>query len=820
MLRFAPRDAQEPSKAALKALRPYEGVTARLLYSRGVRTAAQAEAFMHPSLGQLHDPMLLNGMAQALELLAQAKSEHWPTVVYGDYDVDGMCACALMTLALRRYGVDAQPHVPLRAEGYGLNRKAVAELAKTYRLMVTVDLGVTNHDEVKLAQSLGMCVIVTDHHGLALTPSPADAVMNPLLGGYPFDRLCGAGVAFKLAQALLGLEECGEYLDLAALATVADIVPLADENRALVALGLERIAARKRAGISALLTVSGDPSPVDAETLGFRLGPRLNAAGRLDDAGKGVRLLMTGDADEALRLATELDELNTRRKTAESQLVREAEKAAAGHDFISQPMLIACGEGWNTGVIGLAAGRLCQRYDCPVCVMSEQDGLLHGSLRSVPGVYIHRCLQACDDLLMRYGGHELAAGVTLAVENRAAFEQRLQSEVAKADPACFIPTRQYDAEVVLDDCTDALMDELSRMAPYGCGNPAPMLYARGLAPEERRAVGAEGAHLKLSMRQGKRVLGGIAFGMGGMASALGDRVDALFSLGRNTFRGVTTLQMDVKALAPSGGQAQDDMEGAQAALLDALAAACGESAQGGKACDDGLPSRSQSDMRAGLPDAAASRAPLAPETWAALEAAYARQPRGMLLISRTPESARRALMLGELDTVARAPADPRCFATLVTSPVMGMIEGCWRQVWLLDGEMRTGEAKQWRRQLPTAEVHALDDAQALQVLAQALDAGDAAYRQLYKALKTTLVRSLNEAAQAAGLGRQQARLGLRAFDELRLIACEETPFRYTLLPPVKCRLGDSPTLGAVRALAGARRQAAAQDAGAQAGASA
>ena len=416
MLRFIPRQARPLDGRAAAALRPYEGVTARLLYARGITDAQQADAFLNPSLERLHDPLRMHGMAEALAILTDARQSRLPVVVYGDYDVDGICACALMTQALRRFGLRADPYTPLREAGYGLNLSAVEQLARDYRVLVTVDLGITNHEEVRMARRLGMRVIVTDHHGLGLEASPADAALNPLLGDYPFRRLCGTGVAFKLAQALLGLEACREYLDLAALATVADIVPLEDENRILVALGLKTIAGRKRQGMRALLRVSGDPDPVDSDVLGYRLGPRLNAAGRLDDAGKGVRLMMTDDPAEADRLAEELDALNTARRAAEQRLVKAAQAQAAAHDFIGERALIVRGQDWHVGVIGLAAGRLCQQYYCPTCVLSEHDGLLHGSLRSIPGVHIHECLKTCDDLLLRYGGHEQAAGVTLEAD--------------------------------------------------------------------------------------------------------------------------------------------------------------------------------------------------------------------------------------------------------------------------------------------------------------------------------------------------------------------------------------------------------------------
>ena len=783
MLRFIPRDNQPLKEADLAALHPYTGVTARLLYARGVTTAAQADAFLHPSLDQLHDPMLMHGMREAVAILTQARDEHLPTVVYGDYDVDGICACSLLTLALRRFGIDAQPHTPLRAEGYGLNCDAVRELAKTYRVLVTVDLGITNHEEVRLAQILGMKVVVTDHHGLGLESSPADAVMNPLLGDYPFRRLCGTGVAFKLATALLGLENCVEYLDLAALATVADIVPLVDENRVIVSLGLKTIASRKRQGMRALLQVSGEPNPIDSDTLGYRLGPRLNAAGRLDDAGKGVRLMMTDDPAEADRLADELDMLNTERKTAESNLVKQAQEASLGHDFIKHRALIVKGTDWHVGVIGLAAGRLCTQYYCPTCVLSEHEGMLHGSLRSIPGVNIHKCLQTCDDLLLRYGGHEQAAGVTLSSENYDVFCARLQYAISKADEHCFIPVQEFDAEVELSECTEKLLSELDLLAPFGCQNPAPLFLARGLHPEEFRAVGTDGAHLKLTMRQHEKMLGGIAFGLGSMAASMTDRVSAVFSLGRNTFRGVTSLQMEVKALQP-------DRE----AHIESLTAPSAPKAQ--MALLNGL--LDAFSHPAGKQDADTELIQIS--HWADVEKAVASRQRGHLFLSRTAFSAREALKLGEMDVSRSAPSDPRGFATLVTEPLIAMTAGHWRHVWLLDGEICAQEAEKWLHRLPQATIHILPTTQALRELVRQIDAGDAAYRTLYKALRTGIYRSIQQLAETAGLSETQTRAGLHAFRQLGLIDLSETPLRYTLLSAAKCALSDSPVLGALRRL--------------------
>lgn len=789
MLRLISRDQRPLSDREAAALHPYAGVTARLLHARGIATAQAADAFLHPSLSQLHDPLLMHGMREAVALLREARDQHLPTVVYGDYDVDGICACSLLTMALRRFGIDAQPHTPLRAEGYGLNCDAVRRLAQTYRVLVTVDLGITNHEEVRLAQSLGMRVIVTDHHGLGLEASPADAVMNPLLGDYPFRKLCGTGVAFKLAQALLGLESCQEYLDLTALATVADIVPLQDENRVLVSLGLKTIASRKRQGMRALLEVSGVTGEVDSDTLGYRLGPRLNAAGRLDDAGKGVRLMMTDEPHEADQLAEELDQLNTERKSAEQTLVKLAQAAALEHDFVQNRALIVRGTDWHVGVIGLAAGRLCTQYYCPTCVLSEHDGLLHGSLRSVPGVNVHRCLQACDDLLLRYGGHEQAAGVTLASENYDAFCERFQQAVSQADESRFIPVQEYDAVVSLSDCTEALLQELELIAPFGCGNPAPLFLSTDLSPEERRAVGADGAHLKLTLRQDGRMLGGIAFGMGAMATTMPDRINAVFSLSRNTFRGVTSLQMDVKAIQPVQQSRMEalrspDTQKEQDALLSFLLDAF--SLQAGKTLE-----RTESIQTC---------------DWRDLEQALASHQRGHLLISHSARTALRALEMAELDVYGCASEDPRGFPTLLTAPLLSMACGHWRHVWLLDGEICAQEAERWLFRFSHAQIHILPRTQAVCDAARQIDAGDAAYRRLYKALRISVHRTLHELAQSCELDDVQTRAGLHAFRQLGLIQLSESPFRYTLLSASKCSLSDSPVLGALRRLHGAGKE--------------
>ncbi len=781
MLRFAPRKGSLPEDAKV-SLAPFSGITAQLLTARGITTAEQAHTFMHPELSMLHDPHLLNDMDKALSIFQKAKAENWSTVVYGDYDVDGICACSLLTSALRAYGMTVTPHLPLRSEGYGLNCDAVRSLAKTHRLLVTVDLGITNHEEVLLAKSLGMTVIVTDHHGLALTPSPADAVINPLLADYPYARLCGAGVAFKVAQALLGIERCHEYLDLAALATVCDMVPLLDENRILVSYGIPCIASKQRVGLSALLTVSSNPETIDTDVLGFRLGPRLNAAGRLGDANLAVQLLLTDDMGEADTIAKTLERLNQERKDMENAMVEEAFHQAEKNDFLKNPALIIKGEDWHAGVIGLVASRLCQRYFCPTCVLSESHGVLHGSLRSVSGVHIHHCLQKLDDLLDRYGGHELAAGVTFATDHFDAFFDRLQAEVRKADPACFVPVRHYDADVTLADCNRTLFDELSLMKPFGMENPAPQLLVQKAHLEERRAVGATGAHLKLTLRKGDAVMGGIAFSMGKMATSLPNEVDVLFHLSENTFRGQTTLQAQVQALRPvheaqMTALSTPDEVSEQRALMDAIQA---------------------------LPTSADAFLCQTNATWAMLSESLSSNDRGILIVARTKQSAQHAFALSDLSLCYHSTEDARCFHSLLLFPDIQAVQGKWQEIWLVDGLISPAEAMQWHTQCPDATLRIFPTSSTLCQMADALDAKDPAYRQLYRAMRANLYGSLHALSNAVSLTPLQTEVGLLAFDALSLIDYQPSPFSYRICPPTACQLVDSPILSGLRALSSAK----------------
>ena len=397
-----------------------------LLSARGVTTPDARDRFLHPSTEDLHDPFLLEGMEQAVAILRSAIARRETILVYGDYDADGVCATSILLDLLLEEGASLAYRIPSRhEEGYGLHEQAVREMAGKCSVLITVDCGISNHDEVALAKSLGLTVIVTDHHQPPENLPPADVVMDPLLGSYPFPSLCGAGVALKICQAMQGIEGVRKRLDLAAIATVADVVPLLGENRVIVREGLKCIASSPRPGLRALLRVAGIEPPLNADHLAFRLGPRLNAVGRLGDAKLSVHLLLTPDPAKADHIAGLLESANRERQELERRMTKSAVEQVEASGTDGAHVLIVQEEGWNPGLVGLTAGRLCERWHLPAVAFSIRGEEAVGSCRSIPGVHIYRMLSACEDLLVRFGGHEQAAGLTVRTENIPAFRERL-----------------------------------------------------------------------------------------------------------------------------------------------------------------------------------------------------------------------------------------------------------------------------------------------------------------------------------------------------------------------------------------------------------
>jgi single-stranded-DNA-specific exonuclease len=534
-------------------------ITASVLVRRGYAEPDDARRFLEGALPG-HDPFALGDMREAVETIVAAVEAGTRICVHGDYDADGICATALAVLLLRELcteenGAEIAWHLPSRfEEGYGLNADTLTRLAgEGFGLVVTVDCGITAVAEVEHARSLGLEIVVTDHHRPA-EEFPACPVVATLKGAYPFTGLCGTGVVWKLAQALLGPDHpfLERHLDIVALATIADVVPLVDENRALALSGLRRLAQTQKAGLRALMRVGGvDPAAIDESSIGFRLAPRINAAGRLCRPEAALALLLTDDADEATRLAEELESLNRERQGVEERILRdaidqieswpEARRRRRGY--------VVAGENWHEGVIGIVASRLVERYNRPVVMIAGTDGKWKGSGRSVPAFDLHGALGACAAHLEGFGGHRAAAGLTVdaaRVETFAAAfalhadavltEEDLQS-ITRVD--AIVP----GAKLGLDLCA-----ELGRLAPFGLGNPGVLLLVDGCELADLSTVG-DGKHLRFRVRQRGRDSGSaIAFGMGAQLDRFRaeDRYDVAFRLQENRWNGVVSPQLVVR----------------------------------------------------------------------------------------------------------------------------------------------------------------------------------------------------------------------------------------------------------------------------------
>jgi single-stranded-DNA-specific exonuclease len=532
--------------------------TASVLVRRGYGDPDRARAFLDAHEPE-HDPFTLGAVEEACDLIRRAIADGRRICVHGDYDVDGICATALAVSALRELGAEVGWHLPSRfEEGYGVSGDTLARLAdEGCGLVVTVDCGITAVAEVAEARARGLDVVVTDHHrpGNLLPDCPVVATRP---SRYPFPDLCGTGVVLKLLQAL-GAEGLERQLDLVALATVADVVPLVDENRALVAAGLRRLARTSRPGLRALMRSAGvDPATVDAGAVAFRLAPRINAAGRLCHPSAALDLLLTEDAAEAERLAGELERLNRDRQAVEDRILRDALRQVAEwpEGARRRRAYVIAGEDWHRGVIGIVASRLVERFHRPVVLLAPGEDGWVGSGRSISAFDLHAALAACACHLGRWGGHRAAAGLAVRDDDVAAFTRAFadhaDATLAEDDLAPVLPV---DAVVDGRALTLDLCEELARLAPFGLGNPGVTLLAAGCELSELGAVG-DGKHLKLAVTANGARSGAIAFGQGERLDRFRrpGRYDVAFRLEANRWNGAVAPQLVVKRMfeTPAG----------------------------------------------------------------------------------------------------------------------------------------------------------------------------------------------------------------------------------------------------------------------------
>ncbi|MFC7440892.1 single-stranded-DNA-specific exonuclease RecJ [Laceyella putida] len=555
--RWHKAEIDETLAARLAADCEVDPLIARMLVRRGIADSEAAKRFLKPKLEDLHDPFLLDGMAEAVARIRQALTNKEKILIYGDYDADGVSSTSLLLFVMKTLQAEVDYYIPNRfREGYGINKEALV-LAKErgFGLVVSVDTGISAVAEAEAAKELGLDLIITDHHEPPEQLPDAYAVINPKKPGcpYPFKMLAGVGVAFKLATALLGrIPE--EWLELVALGTIADLVPLTDENRILAAFGLKRMEQRKLIGLRALLEVAGIEREVTAGHVGFAIGPRINASGRLGSADAAVRLLTTENEEEARRLAEELDEMNRERQELVEEMTQEAIAEVERDKDQHQHVIVIAKKGWNVGVVGIVASRLVEKYYRPVIVLSidEEKGMAKGSARSIAAFHLYQALAECREWLPHFGGHAMAAGMTLPLENIPALHQKLsqlaQQWLTEED---YVPQTVLEDELSLGQIQLPLIDQIEALAPYGMGNPTPLFALNNLKLSRLQLMGRSNEHVKMIVQDEAHLLEAVAFRAGGMEREIAPyaRLHVLGELQVNEWNGKRSPQLIVRDVA-------------------------------------------------------------------------------------------------------------------------------------------------------------------------------------------------------------------------------------------------------------------------------
>ena len=550
-----PKEAVEALTHSLfKEVLPWHRTIASLLLQRGITSFEEARAFFNPSLADLHDPFLMKDMDKAVERILLAISSEQPILIYGDYDVDGTCSVAVLYLFLSAIYPNVFTYVPDRyKEGYGVSSQGI-DFADDNQipLIITLDCGIKSHERVAYARGRGIDMIITDHHTPSETLPEALAVLNPKRAdcSYPYKELCGCGIGFKLVQALcktldFSPETAYKYLDLVALATCADIVPLTGENRILVHTGLQLINQRPTEVMQLLLASA--KRPVEVRDLVFVAAPRINAAGRMEHAEKAVRFLIGRDLDKA----TELEYLNTQRKTTDEQITKQALCMILSQGEEEAPATVVFSQDWHKGVIGIVASRLIETYYRPTIVFTQSGDVLAASARSVKGFNLYEALCECKDELIQFGGHTAAAGMTLRPENYERFKQKFQEVVERTLPQELrSPKLTLSGELPLADITYTFYRCLQRFAPFGPKNMTPVFYAHGVLTKEVRRVGKDFSHLRMILTDPKsnHDFVAVGFGLAPQKSLIesGEPLTIAYQLTENSWQGRTSLELIIK----------------------------------------------------------------------------------------------------------------------------------------------------------------------------------------------------------------------------------------------------------------------------------
>jgi len=533
---------------------------AQILISRGIEKETQIQKFLNPSIDDLYNPYDFKDMDLAVDRIIKAIENGEKITIYGDYDVDGITSSTVLVKFLKGQKANVNYYLPNRlTEGYGLNKNAIEQIKNdNTNLIVTVDCGISAYDEIEYAKSIGLDVIVTDHHECPERIPNCIAVIDAKRedNTYPFGSLAGVGVSFKLVQALciklnLPDEEYLKYLDIVALGTVADIVPLIDENRIIVKYGLEKMRNTTNVGLKALITTS-DFKAIDSSTISFGLAPRMNACGRMGKAEKATQMLLTDNYEEAFQIAQELQKMNKERQDIEKRIIDESLEIIKNEKLNNDKIIIVGKENWHHGVIGIVASKITEEYYKPSILICFENDEGKGSGRSVDGFDLHSALVACDKYLDKYGGHEMAIGLTIKKENFEDFKKAINDYAKDRLPDESIPTIRYDADINGSIISKDTIEELKLLEPYGEANPMPIFNYKNVRVDSIRTLSFD-KHLKLNVKDNHKIFGGIAFNLGNMKDSIkmGDKLDLLCRLEINTYNGIESIQLNIKDIKKS-----------------------------------------------------------------------------------------------------------------------------------------------------------------------------------------------------------------------------------------------------------------------------
>ena len=531
-----------------------------LLTNRGITEETKIEKFLNPKRSDFYDPFGMPDMEKAVERILKAIEDKEQIIIYGDYDVDGITSVTVLKSFLEERGIQVNVYIPNRLnEGYGLNKTAMEEIAKKgNKLMITVDCGITAVEEVEYAKKFGIETIITDHHEPAEELPKAIAVVDAKRkdNKYECRNLAGVGVVFKLIQALsikLGLDqkEYLKYLDIVCVGTISDIVPLTDENRVIVKLGLKLVEQTKNLGLKEILQSCGY-SKINSTTISFGVAPRINACGRMGHQEDALNLLLSKEENEVKELTQKINEYNKTRQEIEKNIYNEAIEQIEKEENDNKNTIVVFGKGWHHGVIGIVSSKITELYFKPSILLCEEDGECKGSGRSIPGFDLHEALMECNDTIEKFGGHAMAVGININKEKIEEFKEEFEKIAKEKEVDKIIPILNLDAEIKLDDVNKEMVDSLKELEPFGEANKMPIFAFRNLKIDSIRSL-SDGKHLKLSVKDNKNIINAIGFNMGALADTyrIGDRVDIAGNLEINSFNGVDSIQINIKDIMKS-----------------------------------------------------------------------------------------------------------------------------------------------------------------------------------------------------------------------------------------------------------------------------